>query len=52
MKKLVLLGAVLAAFSISSAFAGSCPSECGGGKKGKEGSKEGEKQTLTVQVAL
>ena len=52
MKKLVLLAAVVAAFSMSSVLAGSCPSDCGGGKKDKEGSKDTEKQTLTVEVAL
>ena len=30
---------------------GICPSECEG-KKGKEGSKESEKQTMTVEVSL
>jgi hypothetical protein len=38
MKKLLLLASVLAAFTVSSALAGSCPSSggCGGGDKDKE----------------
>jgi hypothetical protein len=51
MKKLVLLAAVVAAFTASSVLADSCPSECEG-KKGKEAAKDTEKQTLTVEVAL
>lgn len=51
MKKLVLLAAVVAALSMPSVLADTCPSDCGG-KKDKEGSKDTEKQTLTVEVAL
>jgi hypothetical protein len=54
MKKLLLFAAVIAAFSASSVFAGSCGG-CGGGKdkdKEKEGSKDGDKQQLTHCVNL
>lgn len=51
MKKLVLLAAVVAAFTMSSVLAGDCPSDCGG-KKDKDGAKDTEKQTMTVEVAL
>jgi hypothetical protein len=51
MKKLVLLAAIVAVFTVPSVLAESCPSECEG-KKGKEGSKESEKQTMTVEVSL
>ncbi len=37
---------------MSSVLAGTCPSDCGGGKKDNKGSKDTEKQTLTVEVAL
>lgn len=53
MKKLVLLAAVVAALSMPSVFAeDSCPSGGCGGKKDKDSSKDTEKQTLTVEVAL
>jgi hypothetical protein len=54
MKKLVLFAAVIAAFSVSSALAGSCPGSggCGDKDKDKEEVKDGEKQTLTVEVNL
>jgi outer membrane murein-binding lipoprotein Lpp len=51
MKKLILLAAVLAAFSVSSVFAGSCPGS-GCGDKDKEDKKDSEKKSLTVQVDL
>jgi hypothetical protein len=55
MKKIALLAAVVVAFSASAVMAGSCPgSGCGGGDKSKdkEGTKNGEKKSLTVEVAL
>jgi len=54
MKKLVLFAAVIAAFSVSSALAGSCPGSggCGDKDKDKEEVKDGEKQTLAVEVNL
>jgi hypothetical protein len=55
MKKLLLLASVLAAFTVSSAFAeGSCPGSggCGGGDKDKEDAKETEKQSLSVRIDL
>jgi len=52
MKKFLLYVTVIAAFSASSVFAGSCGG-CGGGKdKEKEGSKDGNKQQLTHCVNL
>jgi hypothetical protein len=50
MKQLLLLAAVLAAFSVTSAFAGSCPGKCG--DKDKEDTKDKEKKSLSVQVDL
>jgi len=59
MKKIALFAAVLAAFSISSVLAGSCPGGgCGGGDKEKDKDKDkdkpkdGEKKSLTVRVNL
>lgn len=55
MKKIALLAAVVIGFSASAVMAGSCPgSGCGGGDKSKEkeGTKDGEKKSLTVEVAL
>ena len=52
MKQLLLLAAVLAAFSVNSVFAeGKCP---GGGCEGKDkdDKKDAEKKSLTVQVDL
>ncbi|MFZ9920649.1 MAG: hypothetical protein ACO3GO_05620 [Terrimicrobiaceae bacterium] len=52
MKKLILLAAVLAAFSVSSAFAeGKCPGG-GCGDKDKDDQKDSEKKSLTVQIDL
>jgi hypothetical protein len=51
MKQLLLLAAITAAFSLTSAFAGSCPgSKCG--DKDKEDTKDTEKKSLSVQVDL
>lgn len=54
MKKIALLAAVVIGFSASAVMAQSCPGGgCGGGKsKDKEGTKDGEKKSLTVEVAL
>lgn len=52
MKQLLLLAAVLAAFSVSSAFAeGKCPGG-GCGDKDKDDTKDTEKKSLTVEVGL
>jgi hypothetical protein len=46
MKRFLLLASVLAAFTVSSALAGSCPaSGCGGGDKDKEDTTETEKKS-------
>jgi hypothetical protein len=51
MKQLLLLAAILAAFSVSSVFADSCPGgKCG--DKDKDDTKDAEKKSLTVQVGL
>jgi hypothetical protein len=55
MKKIALLAAVVVAFSASAVMAQSCPGGgCGGSDKSKEknGTKDGEKKSLTVEVAL
>jgi hypothetical protein len=55
MKNLFILAAVVVAFSASSVMAGSCSGGgCGGGDKSKEkeGTKDGEKKSLTVEVSL
>ena len=53
MKKIALLTVAVVAFSFTAAMAGSCPGGgCGSGDKEKEGSKDGEKKSLTVEVAL
>ena len=54
MKQLLLLAAILAAFSVSSVFAeGKCPgSGCGDKDKDKDDKKDAEKKSLTVQVGL
>jgi len=55
MKKIALLAAVVIAFSASAIMAQSCPGGgCGGGDKSKdkEETKDGEKKSLTVEVAL
>lgn len=54
MKKVALVAAVVVAFSVTAVMAGSCPGGgCGGGdKEKKEGSKDCEKKSLTVEVAL
>ena len=55
MKQIALLAAVVIALSSSAVMAGSCPgSGCGGGDKSKdkEGTKDGEKKSLTVEVSL
>jgi hypothetical protein len=51
MKQLLLLAAFVAAFSVTSVFADSCPgSKCG--DKDKDDKKDTEKKSLTVQVGL
>jgi hypothetical protein len=51
MKKLVLSAAVLVAFTVTSALAGSCPGGgCGDKEKDKDGKKGG--QTNQTQSAL
>lgn len=51
MKQLLLLAAFIAAFSVSSVFADSCPgSKCG--DKDKDDKKDTEKKSLSVQVDL
>ena len=51
MKQLLLLAAFVAAFSVTSVFADSCPgSKCG--DKDKDDKKDAEKKSLTVQVGL
>jgi|GEM_PF-694222 hypothetical protein len=56
MKKIALFAAVVVALSVSAAMAQSCPGGgCGGSDKSKEektGTKDGEKKSLTVEVAL
>jgi hypothetical protein len=54
MKKLLLLASVLAAITVSSALAGSCPGSggCGSGDKDKEDKKETEKESYSVRIAL
>jgi hypothetical protein len=53
MKKIALFAVVLATFSLSSVFAGSC---CGCGDKDKDKDKDkpkdGEKQSFTLEVKL
>jgi len=53
MKKIALLTAVVVAFTASAVMAQSCPGGgCGGGDKSKDKTKDGEKKSLTVEVAL
>lgn len=53
MKKIALFAAVVVAFSFSAVMAETCPGGgCGRDKKEKEGAKDGEKKSLTVEVAL
>jgi hypothetical protein len=54
MKKSIFFAAVLAAFSMSSVFAGSCPGGgCGDKDKGdKDETKDGEKTSLVTEVSL
>jgi len=54
MKKLVLSAALVVAFTVSSALAGSCPGSGGCGDKDKgDKKKDGStNQTLSVRVAL
>jgi len=53
MKKLLFTAALLVAFTMSSALAGSCPGSGGCGNKGKDGKKSGQtNQTFTVQVGF
>lgn len=51
MKKILLLTAVLAAFSVSAAFAGTCPGS-GCGSKDKGDTKETEKKSFSVRIDL
>lgn len=53
MNKLILSAALLVAFSISSALAGSC-SGCGGGDKSKSDKKKdgSTNQTATVRICF
>jgi len=53
MKKSILFAAVLAAFSVASVFAGSCPGSGGCGDKDKDDkAKDGEKSSLVTEVSL
>ena len=55
MIKIALVAVAVVALSFSAVMAGSCPGGgCGGGDKSKEkeGTKDGEKKSLTVEVAL
>jgi hypothetical protein len=55
MKKSIFFAAVLAAFSMSSVFAGPCPGSggCGDKDKGdKDETKDGEKTSLVTEVSL
>jgi hypothetical protein len=51
MKKLLLLTAVLAAFSVSSVFAGKCPGS-GCGDKDKDDTKDDEKKSFSIEIGL
>ena len=51
MFKIALVAVAVVALSFSAVMAGSCPGG-GCGDKDKEGTKDGEKKSLTVEVAL
>jgi hypothetical protein len=52
MKKSILFAAVLAAFSVASVFAGSCPGSGCGDKDKDDKAKDGEKSSLVTEVSL